>query len=306
MESLLEKFKATWSKSNNGVVQLIVLNVMLLAFIHLFWGISSLLDVPQALDMLLANIYLPANPKTFLFHPWTLFLNFFTEGRGETAILHTLFNLFTFYWFGQVATEYMGNRRMVALYVYGGIATGLVYLLLMNTVPDLVTVSSSSSLFGMTGCIFAVIAGVAVLVPNVHLRLLFLGDVALKYIAIVYILLAFFGAGSKNIGANFAYLGGALFGVLFTLSYKKGNDLSSYFWNVINFFGNLFKPKPKIKVKQKATAGGAKASRVENYSTKSSPSQDEVDAILDKISAYGYESLTTEEKQTLFKASQKK
>ena len=78
-------------------------------------------------------------------------------------------------------------------------------------------------------------------------------------------------------------------------------------WAMLNAMKGVFTPKSTIRVKQKATAGGAKASRSEAYSGKSGvPSQDEIDAILDKISAYGYESLTTEEKQLLFKASQKK
>jgi membrane associated rhomboid family serine protease len=306
MENLIDKFKETWTKHNNGMMQLIVLNVLVFIFIHLFWAVASLLDSPKAFEILRESIYMPANIKDFAFHPWTLFTNFFTEGHGDAAFLRTIFNLLALYWFGQVATAYMGNRRFVALYVYGGIAGGLAYLLLMNTVPYLAAASSSSNLFGITACLYAVVVGTAVLVPNVNLRLLFLGDVPMKYIALVYVLLSFFGSGSKNMGANLAYLGGALLGALFVLSYKRGTDWSVYFWNFMNFFGTIFKPKPKIKVKQKATAGGAKSSRVETYSGKSSPSQDEVDAILDKISAYGYESLTMEEKQTLFKASQKK
>jgi membrane associated rhomboid family serine protease len=306
MENLISKFREVWYKRNNGIIQLIVLNVMLFSLVHIFWLVTSLLDTPKAMEVLGANLYLSSSFSTFLYHPWTLFFNFFTEGRGETALLHTLFNMLTLYWFGQMAMAYMGNRRFVALYVYGGLAGGLAYLALVNLNPMLLNLSQPSYMYGATACIYAVITGTAVLVPNVKVRLLFLGDVAIKYVALVYIILSFFGAGSKNMAANFAYLGGVVMGIIFMLSYQKGRDLGVYFWTIIDFFSKISTPKPKIRVKQKATAGGTKSSKIEGYSGKSSPTQDEVDAILDKISAYGYESLTTEEKQTLFKASQKK
>jgi hypothetical protein len=212
------------------------------------------------------------------------------------------------YWFGRIVDEYLGNAKLISLYVYGGIVGGICYIILLNSIPTLNAISSEIGVAGARASIYAIAVGAATLVPNLTLHLLFIGPVQLKYVVAIYVFLAFIGLAGGDAGSSVAYLGGALLGYIYIQRLQKGQDLGRPLWIVLNGIKNIFSGKPKIKVKQKATAGGAsKASRSEGYSGKGGvPSQDEIDALLDKISAYGYDSLTTEEKQTLFKASQKK
>ena len=126
------------------------------------------------------------------------------------------------------------------------------------------------------------------------------------------VILSWVSTSGNNAGGNFAHLGGALFGYIFILLLKNGTDLGSPITSTLDFIAKLFKPSPRqtsnnrpsMKVtyrSEKSQSGGLYA----NTSSSDYPDDAEVDSILDKISKSGYESLSKEEKQKLFKASQK-
>jgi membrane associated rhomboid family serine protease len=306
MSTFIEDFKTTWSKPNNGLMQLIVLNVIVFVVLNTIWVFSKLFDYRPMYLVMRDVLFMPYQLPEFIVRPWTLFTYFFTH----QDFLHILFNMLGLYWFGRIIDEYAGNQRLIGIYIYGGIAGGLLYLLLLNTIPTLSTISNDVGMIGASGSVYAIAVAAAVLVPNLSLHLLFFGAVQLKYLVAIYVFLSFIGLGGENAGGSVAHLGGALMGFVFAAQYRKGNDWSRPIWRLFSWLNSWRKPQPtRFSTRQKTTVGGsAKNSRAENgYSGKTyTPSQDEIDAILDKISAYGYESLTTEEKQILFKASQKK
>jgi hypothetical protein len=140
------------------------------------------------------------------------------------------------------------------------------------------------------------------------MNLFLFGEVSLKWIAMGYVILSFVSLAGGNAGGNMAHLGGALIGYLFVVQYKKGSDWSKPVVGFVNFFQNIFKRKPKMK----AYRGGASSHKTDNENSqkqarekKSTEEQNTIDAILDKISSSGYESLTQKEKQILFQASKK-
>ncbi len=205
------------------------------------------------------------------------------------------------YWFGKLVEEYLGNRRLINLYILGGLFGGILYLIMYNLIPYYQLRQPVYGLIGASGAVYAVVVGAATLMPNYTFFLLLLGPVRIKYIAAFFVVSSFIGTIGANGGGNLAHLAGALVGFIFITQLKKGNDLGKPLTAIAEWIKDIAKPKPKIKVTHRTT--------VRNGSVTSSsygvPNQDEIDAILDKISRSGYESLTKEEKQKLFRASQK-
>jgi membrane associated rhomboid family serine protease len=167
------------------------------------------------------------------------------------------------------------------VYLVGGIAGALFYALIYNLLP--VFSNTAGTLIGASAAVASVFAAAATLVPDYSIRLLFIGEVKLKYLLLVYILLNFIGIESANAGGSVAHLGGVLFGFIYIKLLQSGTDLSK-----------IFERKPKLKVVKNEAPQKRSSSNV---------NQKEVDAILDKISKSGYDKLTKEEKDTLFKAS---
>ncbi|TAF74460.1 MAG: rhomboid family intramembrane serine protease [Bacteroidetes bacterium] len=246
-------------------------------------------------------LFLPASFQEFIYKPWTIL----TYAISHEGFFHILFNMIFMYWFGMIITEFIGSKRFISLYILGALAGGVTFLLMFNTIPFFMNMPNVP-LLGASGGVYAVVVGAAVLLPDYTFYLLFLGPVRIKYIAAFYVFLSFAESIGQNAGGNLAHLGGALMGFVFIWQLRKGNDLGKPFSWMATGVANLFKPSSKIKITYRNP--NPKSSSVTNNSYSNSSdkeiSQDELDAILDKISKYGYEKLTKEEKQKLFKASQ--
>lgn len=286
-------------RNRNALTQLILINV--LVFVVLLLGRVILRLSTQTDDVfesIMDYIALPANPGILLTRPWTLFSYFFTHRE----FFHIIFNMLNLYWFGMIIREYLGDRKLVSLYILGGLLGGLFFLLFYNLIPYYQPRAVYASMIGASASTLAVTVAAATLLPNYTFNLLLIGPVKIKYIAAFFVLLSISGAIGDNAGGNLAHLGGAFLGFLFIKQLQRGSDLGRPVHAVADFFRNLFKPRPAVKVtyrNQKRASTLAGAGGVE-------PSQTEIDVILDKISHSGYESLSKEEKQKLFRASQRK
>ncbi|MGF7218536.1 membrane associated rhomboid family serine protease [Spirosoma lacussanchae] len=252
------------------------------------------------------QIMIPGEINAFLHKPWTLFTYFFAHDE----IFHILYNMLFLYWFGRLIDEYLGNRRLIGLYFMGGIAGGLLYLLMYNTVPYFQNQSDTARMLGASAAAFSVAVGAATLLPNYTFHLLFFGPVRIKYIVFFFIILSVAQSAGSNAGGNLAHLGGALMGFMYVKMLQNGTDLGRPIYWIADGWSNLLKPKPAVKVSYRQrsnanTQASTYAAAGTSSSTLSTPDQDEVDTILDKISRSGYESLTREEKQKLFRASQR-
>ncbi len=312
---ILEEFKYAFRKQDNSLMQIILFNVAVFVFLNtlgvILWfaGLTEfrpsqcMAGSDDLFCRILQFIELPADPYSFIKHPWTLITYFFSH----VNFFHILFNMLFLYWFGRLIKEFLGDKRVVSLYVLGGLAGGLLYILLYNLLPQFKELVPYTYMLGASAGVFAIVVGAAVFMPNYTLYLLLFGPVRIKYIAIFYILLSFFSIPGANAGGNIAHLGGAAIGYFFIKQLQKGNDHGTWIFKVIAFFNSFFVRQPKIKVtyssgKAKTTAKSGKSERAKSPST---PDQAEIDAILDKISQSGYESLSKAEKQKLFNASKK-
>ena len=302
MSGILDDFKDAFAKRNNGLIQLIWLNVAVYVVMIMVWVSTNIVTHSSGLfDSGLSYLSLKPAFGTFLYRPWTIFSYAFLH---TIVPLHLLFNMLLLYWFGGIIQEYLGSRRLVNLYILGAFFGGLLALMVFNLVPFYRSVADVS-IIGASGSVMAIMFAAATLMPDYTFFIFLIGPVRIKYIAFFYFLLSLAGTVGTNAGGEIVHLGGAFLGYIYIKQLQAGRDWGTPIDATVEFFQNLFKrsEKPSIKVvhRQKETAFGSSPSSVGN----AYPDDDEVDEILDKISRSGYESLTKEEKQKLFKASQK-
>lgn len=304
MSGLFDDFRSEFNKPNNTLVQLILINTVV--FLVLLLGKVSLTMAQNVglYDIILQQLMMPGDVHEFLHRPWTLVTYFFTH----EDIFHILFNMLFLYWFGRLIDEYLGNRRLIGLYILGGVAGGLLFLAMYNLVPYFQE-QATRPMLGASAAAFSVAVGAATLLPNYTFHLLFFGPVRIKYIVFFFIVLSVAQSAGINAGGHLAHLGGAIMGFVYVKLLQNGTDLGRPIYWLADGWSNLFKPKPAVKVsyRQRSNASTQASAYVSSSgpSAISTPDQDEVDTILDKISRSGYESLTREEKQKLFRASQR-
>jgi len=306
MSGLLDDFRNEFNKPNNTLVQLILVNtVVFLVLLLAKVGLTMGNNVPTYYAIR-EQIMIPGGITEFLHRPWTLLTYFF----AHEEIFHILYNMLFLYWFGKLIDEYLGSRRLIGLYFMGGIAGGLLYLVMYNTIPYFQAQADTARMLGASAAAFSVAVGAATLLPNYTFHLLLIGAVRIKYIVFFFIILSVANSAGMNAGGNLAHLGGALMGFTYVKLLQNGTDLGRPIYWLAESWNNLLKPKPAVKVsyRQRSSANtqaSPYASATSGPATLSTPDQDEVDMILDKISRSGYESLTREEKQKLFRASQR-
>jgi len=193
------------------------------------------------------------------------------------------------YWMGQIFEEYLGNKRTIGVYLLGGLTGGFLFVLFYNIFPFFTQqpgLVEGSTTVGASAAVMAIIMATATLLPDYAISLMIIGPVKLKWIALFIVILDFLGITGLNAGGEISHLGGALFGFVYVKQLQRGHD-----W--VGFFTNLFKRRTKLKVASKNTSKNAG----------STPPQEEIDRILDKISQSGYDSLNKQEKEILFRAS---
>lgn len=291
---LWEDIKATFRKGNS-LTRLIYINIGLFLLISVIGIIGYLLVNPEISDQTIRFLSVPSSMNTLLYRPWTLFTYMFTHRE----LLHILVNMLWLYWFGMIFLEYFDQKKLVAVYILGGLAGAITYVASYNIFPAFATVVEDSiPLLGASASVMAIVIAIAAYVPDYTVTLFLFGRIKIKYIAIVIFILTSVLDFSVNSGGKLAHIGGALFGYLFTVSYRQGHDISRWFNRFIDWIVTLFKPSKKMKVTYKKTRDDLEYNRIKVQH------QEQINKILDKISKGGYDSLTKEEKDTLFRESQ--
>lgn len=302
--SFLEDFKNAWGKPNNALAQIILINVIIFGALAVFYVFGRILGLEAVFGFVHDQFSIPPMFSDFIMRPWTILTYAFAHSLD--SIFHILFNMLIFYWFGQLIVEYLGNQKIISLYVLGALAGAAVYLLVYNIVPFYKEQAGFSGMVGASAAVYAVTVAAATLMPNYTFHLLFFGPVKIKYIAGFYILTSFIGSVGGNAGGNIAHMGGAAMGYFYIRQLQSGNDLGLWVISTMTFFKSFFVKQSKIKVTHKTERRQSSSSRSStSASNRTSVDQEEIDTILDKISKSGYESLSKSEKQKLFNASKK-
>lgn len=247
---------------------------------------------------------LPASFYRFIHQPWSLFTYMFMHA----GLLHILFNMLWLYWFGSLFLYFFSGKHLRGLYILGGICGGLLYMVAYNVFPLFSKEVLGATLVGASASVLAIVAATAYREPNYRVQLFLFGAIRLKYLALIVIGIDVLSITSSNAGGHIAHLGGALAGLLFAASLSKGIDLTFWINWLLDGFVSLFQKKTwERKPKMKVHYGGGSTGHEKDYdyNARKKAQSDEIDRILDKLKKSGYDSLTTEEKKSLFDASKR-
>ena len=280
-------------KVGDVLTKLIYINVGVFVLIRLVSVFLMLFNINST--SFLQYLQFPSSPELFLYRPWTVFTYMFTH----FDVLHILFNMLWLYWFGKLFLTYWGERQLGGLYVWGGIAGAVLFMLSYNIFPYFQHLANDSYLMGASASVMAIVFAVAFYQKDLEVNLLIVGKVKLIYLAIFTFVIDLLAITSSNAGGHLAHIGGALLGIYFAVQIQKGKDLTRSMNRLIDWFVNLGKRKPKMKVSYKRTETDYE------YNARKHQEIVDLDSILDKLKRSGYESLSSDEKKRLFDASRK-
>jgi len=211
------------------------------------------------------NLYLALTPRLAIEHyqVWQFVTYMFLHG----GFGHLFFNMLVLWFIGNMIESAMGPARFTRYYLICGIGGGLLHALLQY----------NASVIGASGAIFGLYFAAAMLFPDQYLYLYFLIPVKVKYFVIgLTILQLAQGISGPSGVAYFAHLGGMLAGA-------------------IMFQG-------EIRRRMRFNAGPRRQFQThtrERHRPDEEAARSNIDSILDKISAKGYETLTSTEKRIL-------
>jgi len=255
-------------------------------------------------DWLTLSLQMPSDWASILMRPWTVFTYMFVH----LELMHVLLNMLWLYFFGGMFLQWFNARQLGGLYILGGLFGGLFYALFFNLLPVQEGVPGSVYLMGASASVLALGIAVAFYRPEEPIRLFLVGTLKLKYLAIIMVVIDVLSLNGNNAGGSLAHLGGALTGIAFGFSLRRGVDLTAWVNPVIDWFVDLMPRRRKMKVTYKRSRQ-EQANRSANvdqaWRDKKKQDSEQMDAILDKIKQSGYESLSESDKKKLFDFSQK-
>ncbi|MBU2929512.1 rhomboid family protein [Winogradskyella psychrotolerans] len=245
---------------------------------------------------LFAYFELPSGIMDFLFQPWSLI----TYGFLHNGLFHLAFNMLFLYYLSRMTTNLFRQKMVLNIYFLGIIFGGLAYLAFENLIP-ISSYGVNGSLVGASAGVSALLLFVAAYMPNTEIRLFNAFNVKWKHIAMVIVGLDLFRLMlGLNQGGYIAHFGGYLLGYIYATKLLKGTDIGTGFERSMDTVMSWFKPKSNLKTvyrkPEKKTYAGKTKDEFNTFNN-----QKKIDLILDKISKSGYESLTAEEKEFLFK-----
>jgi membrane associated rhomboid family serine protease len=282
MRSIWTDIKNIIQQPGQGLLKIIIANGAIFIALMIVRVGLLIAGKSELFDAFFAQVSLPSSLDLILQRPWSLLTYFFLH----IEVFHLVFNMMFLYWFGIIIQDFIGNKRLVQLFFYGGLAGAVAFIITMNTVSFFIE-KGPNFMNGASAGVFAVVVAAATIRPNYEVRLLLLGQVQIKYISAFYVLWSFIETTGSNAGGNIAHLGGAILGFIFAKNFLAASRPQAIF---------------KIKIKEFVQVVNQK------IQTRKEPEivpEEELNSILDKISQSGYDSLTDYEQKRLFKASQK-
>lgn len=237
-------------------------------------------------------IALSSEPSVFITKPWTLLTySFFHDGFG-----HIFFNMLVLNFSSSLFLTYFNQKQLLGLYVLSAIFAGIAF------VSGYYLLNLGASIVGASGAIMAILVATTTYSPLLSVRLLLIGNVKLWHITLVILVIDLMQIRLDNSGGHIAHLAGAFFGFIFIKLLQNGTDLSKIVSTVIDFFVNLFSKSPSTPFKQVHKNYKKPLEKPASRIVTKDKTQQQIDEILDKISRSGYDCLTKEEKEFLFKA----
>ncbi|MCS7037351.1 MAG: rhomboid family intramembrane serine protease [Saprospiraceae bacterium] len=284
---------------SNIVTRLMVVNFAVFLIANLALGLMLLTMGPvsggEAFDTGLHWFCVPASPYRLLFQVWSPITYMFLH----LSLLHLIGNLIFMHLFGTVISDLIGPRRVLPIYLLGGVVGALAFMVSAYVLP-----SVGEYALGASGAVMALAGAALLLAPDYRIRLLLLGDVKLKYIVLVLLIFDLIGiAGQYNSGGHAAHLGGFVLGISFIHAMRQGSDWAEPVNRLLDHLSKLLRRQSERR--RRAAERSLTVVRGGRAPVDELSFQERLDAILDKIKASGLESLTPEEREFLYHASKK-
>lgn len=264
----------------NIIVYVVLLFVGILTNILNFLFATNIYSIQTITDYLAVS----SDWKLLLYRPWTIITSLFVHANFS----HILFNMILLYFAGQIFMKFFESKKIYVVYLLGGIVGHLLYILSYNYFPVFESVKNYSVAVGASGAIMAIMGAIASKVPNMNINM-WIANVKLKWIVLFFLIIDILSIPNGNSGGHFAHIGGVLFGCAYVLCPQ--------------FFQKI---QSSTEKQSKTTFQSQRPKTDEQYNAERAEYRRHVDSILDKVAKSGYQSLTKEEKDFLFKTSQKK
>lgn len=294
--------RLTLGDDGNALVGLVTINIifflLLLVIQVVYFFFQS--NTSSFNSQVVTYFEMPAQLVTLSERPWTVLTYMFTH----TNVIHILSNMIWLWSFGYILQALTGNRKLIPIYIYGGLAGALVFIIANYAIPPLKPVIQSSWLIGGNAGVMAVAMATTTLAPNYRFFQNLNGGIPIWVLTLVYIFIDFAGVASMGAAYSLSHIGGAAAGYLFVILLRKGNDGSVWMLQLYDWMMNVFNPDKKnegnnIRDKVFYNSDGRKP-----FNKTSNITQQRVDEILDKINQKGYHFLTDEEKGILKRAAE--
>ncbi|GEO11499.1 rhomboid family intramembrane serine protease [Segetibacter aerophilus] len=285
-------------EDGNALVLLIIFNIIvyiLLNFTKLVYAFNNAAEGVFE-SQVLSYISVPAHPAVFASRPWTLLIYMFSHYK----LLELISSMLWLWGFGYIFQDLAGNRKLIPVYLYGGLAGSVFFLLVVNLIPSLrENVNSISPLLGAGPALMALAVATTALAPNYRLIPKF--NIPLWALTAAFVIIRV-GTLGGNVGHMAALLAGGLMGYVFVWQLERGNDWSQWMVDLVNWADDLFRPEKK-HIKHPPKNQLFYKSSQKPFEKTPHVTQQRIDDLLDKIHHKGYSSLTEEEKEFLKKAS---
>jgi len=299
--TFLEDLKHQY-KYGGMTIRLVFINVILFLSIRIlsvFAGLTS-----GSGELFIAKYITPifglhTDLTEFITHPWTLFTSMFTH----YGFWHLLWNMVFLYFAGKLFEQLFDQKRLLYTYILGGIFGGLLEIIAHIAFQKLQF--TNDIVIGASGSVMAVFVAIAFYRPNLKVNMFGVFPVRIIVLAAIFILMDLLNLDKADGTAHFAHLGGAILGFISIQNLHSSRNVVTAFQMMAQKTLQLFEKKnhqPRMKVKK---GGNVRMKTDEEYNQEAKHKQEMTDAILDKISKSGYESLTKKEKEFLFNQSKK-
>ncbi len=255
-------------------------------------------------------------------HPFFYAWQFFSYMFLHEGFMHILFNMFALWMFGVEVEQTLGTRRFLIFYLLCGLGGGLAHLIMSGMLGI-----EGGPLIGASGAIFGVMVAFALMFPDRYIYFYFILPIRAKYLVAAWIGIEVFSTvGAGDNVSHLAHLGGALTGIIYMLilgrvnlaNFRRSGGIGRSQWSGgrspqsrgTGFFNRSPKPRQSSAVDAEyrdidQAHSPVNTGNASNVGQSRVITQEEIDRILDKIAATGYQNLTDEERDILFEASKR-
>ncbi len=291
-------------QSNNALMALFTINIIFFLILLVAQVVYLFYNQPSAAfnDEVIQWFLMPASISKLSERPWTILTQMFCHA----SVLELLSNMLWLWAFGYILQQISGNKKLIPIYIYGGLAGALFFIVSYYSIPSAKSNLPNGYLHTAGASTIAIAVTTTVLAPNFRFFRNLNGGIPIWVLLLIYLAIDITRLMNINVAYGLAHIGGAAAGYLFVFFLRKGKDASVWMNNLYSWVINLF--NPAVKKQPRPTSVKEKifyeAGNKIPYNKTPIVTQQRIDEILDKINSHGFHFLTDEEKNILKKASE--